>query len=553
MVSCQPPAGSTTRRATLPAVQQPRVAETGSTGPVSGAQSAFRGRVASTSSTTSTRGPEPAYTDGHFRFIAKVLLRKGLPWVAIREVLGSLNLNWQGNLRNWGRVTLELAVKQDATKLLSMATLQGNANIVQYAVRHKADPNAKMGIVMITALERHDERFVSLLLELNAAADPRGFGSRELISACVDGRVGMVKILVDRVKLGGDAPFALIPSSSSPYLWHPLLCKGPHKRTVGEDALLAAVSMNHIEIAEILLEKGVPASTEQNLALRWAAGRGYLCMVQLLLKHNADIRASFDEPLRAACQCGHIDVVELLLAAGADPTARDGQSLVLAASFGYLGIVEILMEKIVDVGVRSQALVAAASGGHSSTASYLLHHGQADPNVDDSSPLKCAARNRNVELVKELLLCGAVATSARTPALTGAARRGFSDVVEVLLREGKCSPTDHKMEAFAAAAEEGHVDILLQMLEVVTDESQVCEAIAIALLSSGKALKAVFNALLRVVQARRIRIASVTECLQRVEAPVQLSPNMRQPRSQAVALTREDVLEFMMSISGDML
>ncbi|HMA11310.1 MAG TPA: ankyrin repeat domain-containing protein [Steroidobacteraceae bacterium] len=212
----------------------------------------------------------------------------------------------------------------------------------------------------------------------------------------------------------------------------PLLLAGtgsdPNTRgAFGTPPLHWRVDADDLEGARKLLQAGADANalTERGISpLSLAVANGNAPMVALLLKHGA--KAGQSEPtgeslLMMAAQVGEPAVVKLLLDHGAEVNARDPQ-------FGQT------------------ALMFAARAGHASIASMLLARG-ADPNLATKPGDPPAWVRPNSQpgfgFGVGIIRGGTPADRGRRdPAAGGmtalhfAARQGFSDVAEVLVKAG---------------------------------------------------------------------------------------------------------------------
>lgn len=113
-----------------------------------------------------------------------------------------------------------------------------------------------------------------------------------------------------------------------------------------ESPLTLAACGGHVELAELLLERGAnieEVNDEGYTPLMEAAREGHLCVVKTLLKHHALVNAKTEETQEtaltlAACG-GFLDVVDLLLKAGADIELGASTPLMEAAQEGHLQVV----------------------------------------------------------------------------------------------------------------------------------------------------------------------------------------------------------------------
>lgn len=99
----------------------------------------------------------------------------------------------------------------------------------------------------------------------------------------------------------------------------------------GWTPLIAAVEGGHIEVAKLLLKRGVDVNkTSKDIKftpLHYAVHNGDLDMVKLLIKHNADLNKQttvFKEtPLHIAMKKDYKDIIEVLLRSGSKTTIPD--------------------------------------------------------------------------------------------------------------------------------------------------------------------------------------------------------------------------------------
>lgn len=195
----------------------------------------------------------------------------------------------------------------------------------------------------------------------------------------------------------------------------------------GTPALHWRVDADDLEGARKLLKTGADANalTERGIsALSLAVANGNAQMVGLLLKHHAKADAS--EPtgetlLMRAAQVGEPAVVQLLLAHGAQVNARDPQygqtALMFAARAGHAPVASMLLARGAEVNLATKRGDPPAWVKPNSQAGYGFGIGI----IRGGTP---ADRGR------------------RDPAPGGmtamhyAARQGFTDVVEMLLKAG---------------------------------------------------------------------------------------------------------------------
>ena len=181
-----------------------------------------------------------------------------------------------------------------------------------------------------------------------------------------------------------------------------------------DSPLLAALSGNHIQVAEFLLRHGgnVDIQGEQGLTpLQMSLepdifDAADVNVVLFLLRHGANVNArgsNHSTPLHLATLFVYFDIVQLLLENGADVDSRDDKGrtpLHLLRSYDdEEDITRLLLERGANVNAKDKdgatPLLMAASWGYASIAQILLEHG-ADPD----------AKNSDYQTALHLLLTG---------------------------------------------------------------------------------------------------------------------------------------------------
>ena len=146
---------------------------------------------------------------------------------------------------------------------------------------------------------------------------------------------------------------------------------------------------------------------KKNKELIWAASHGHIEVVELLLDRGANIHVNNDDALIWAARNGHIEVVKLLLDSGADIQAKYDKALIYASNNDNIEVVKLLLDRGVGINaVKNYALKWAANKGHIEIVKFLLDSG-ADIHADNEYALKWAANNDHIKVVKLLLDRGA--------------------------------------------------------------------------------------------------------------------------------------------------
>jgi excisionase family DNA binding protein len=239
----------------------------------------------------------------------------------------------------------------------------------------------------------------------------------------------------------------------------------------GRTALLIAASQGHTYIVQILLEQGADPHVKDNVgttALASAEARGYSRIVSLLKASSAHGEAEEISPfkienngaahspisLQRAVDSGDVPGINALIAAGADVNTRteDGWTpLMLATIKGHTEIVLALLKQGADVNARNKkgwtALMFAVSMGDLDTMRALLAGGRAEIDARDNdgkTALMQATGENNIESLRVLIEAQAdvnVVDRLGETALTIAARRGYTEVVELLKKAGAMGDT----------------------------------------------------------------------------------------------------------------
>jgi len=252
----------------------------------------------------------------------------------------------------------------------------------------------------------------------------------------------------------------------------------------GQTPLHRAVPMGHIDVAELLLNKGanINAKTQSDetgyTSLQLAADRGQLDMVKLLVAKGADVNTKRqkeghkDRTAKSyALGRNYKEIVEFLYAHGADIP-----KIHLAAYRGHLETVKSLIEGGTEVDAKDDdgtPLHYAAMAGHEAIARFLI---DATANVNARNrngwtPLHFAAIGGSAEVARMLVARGADiearSDNGQTPLLRAAAE-GSKGVIEVLLDNGAgvniADPT-YGWTPLHYAARYGHRDVVELLLD----------------------------------------------------------------------------------------
>ena len=173
------------------------------------------------------------------------------------------------------------------------------------------------------------------------------------------------------------------------------------KAQFGETLLHAAVSNNHKEIAELLIQEGADVNAvamddvfSEKTPLDAANNHNQGAVAVWLRKHGGKTREELEAPIDAAKK-GDIETVKQHLATGADVNYRNknGDTLLnYAALLGHKEIVELLIENGADMNAKGLA---------------------------DWTPLHLAAQNKQEQIVQLLIANGAEVNPYTSPGFGG--------------------------------------------------------------------------------------------------------------------------------------
>jgi len=213
-----------------------------------------------------------------------------------------------------------------------------------------------------------------------------------------------------------------------------------------------------------------------------AAKEGYLEKVKMLLEKDPQLINTKDEngrtPLHWACRGVHMKVVEYLIKNGAEIDSKDSDDttpLHTAAYYGHFEIAKLLVEKDADINAKDHKkftpLHYTGYDGFANVARLLIDN-SADIevlNIRNRTPLILTARESgDIEILSYLLKNGANINAVdkyHDTALTLAAWRGFSDAVNLLIKNGAELPKNKtKLQSLMIIAADKKLDVLFYYL-----------------------------------------------------------------------------------------
>ena len=288
--------------------------------------------------------------------------------------------------------------------------------------------------------------------------------------------------------------------------------------TPGDSPVADAAMMGDLDEVRLLLSGGADvnaAHADGMTALHWAAENAHTEMSSLLVTAGANLEAVTRiggyTPLHLATRKGSRGVASSLLEAGADPRAETETGKVtplhFAASAGEVGLTSSLIAHGVDVDVRESTwgqtpLIFASSAGHLDVVHVLLSSG-ADaslttkvvdiPVLDEVDRTARTVRNEMLEAFKSAAMGGpswrpepnqvraavqaaqqvqrsltSVPDAPEREEQPGAQLEAPLGYTELVGRQGGLTPLLH-------AVREGHVDIVLALVDFGADINQVSD------------------------------------------------------------------------------
>jgi ankyrin repeat protein len=272
------------------------------------------------------------------------------------------------------RANLNAHATGDRRSALHLAAADGNFEMCEFLLEHKADVHAK---------------------------DRWGGGA--LGDAMRGGHTKITKLLQAHGALGGDDD----PRSTS---------------MSNAEKMCQAASRGDIEAIKKLVGQGCPvneADYDKRSPLHLAAAEGHLQVVEFLILYGADVRSRDrwgGDPLKDALRGGHAKVQQVLRKAGARGGTDDhsdhmdmGDRMCHSAAKGNLEQIQKLVAKGASVDAcdydKRSALHLSAAEGHYEVVCFLLDH-KADARCVDrwgGTPLKDAVRGGHRKVQERIL------------------------------------------------------------------------------------------------------------------------------------------------------
>lgn len=406
---------------------------------------------------------------------------------------------------------------------LQAAALGGRLEIVQLLLKHGARINhvvGSHGTALSAAASNGQDDVVRLLLGAGADVNiPGGYFGYSLVASAEFDETMISSGPLDSVsRLFVPSAPELTIELGKQNVTERLIVAGANIVDQGPAALSKAAEKGHKKVVDLLLAHGAQFDSTTLSEAIWTQNAD---IAEIAIRHGADPNRSDENgrtPLYSAVNYYKRDLVSALLKGGADPNlpALDGswssptRCLHVACADGRLSLVKELLENGADPNlpgtiqagqqcrfggygshsVQGSALHAvcttSAGGGirkHQNTnqveiVSLLLEHGADIDQVNEHGwtalEFTCSRMRQDHDaynIASTLISAGAdihASSSENSGPLEAAARHGFLDIMELLLKNGVDDET-HKQSALQVAAEYGHKEILKYLINAGVD------------------------------------------------------------------------------------
>ncbi|XP_071636453.1 uncharacterized protein [Temnothorax longispinosus] len=379
----------------------------------------------------------------------------------------------------------------DGCTSLHYAAENGHEKIANILLKHGANVNAvdksyNNTPLHYAALDGH-EGIVTALLENKANANIATFTGRTPLHFAAQN--GHLEIVVALLKHGVDI-CAKDQNNATPLHYAAesghnevakLLIKNRAQINVKANnnmtPLHVAAQEGHEDIINLLIKNRAEVDTKTHdgrTPLHIASLKGYKDIIDILIKNNAEVNAKTYNgitPLHLAARNGQRDAIVSLIKNKAKVNTRDNNGITplhAAVVEGHKDIVNLLIKNKAQVDARDftdiTPLLAAVKVGNKEIVEILVANG-ANVNVksNNMTPLFSAIEHNHKEIVEVLLANGVNVDAECIKSLSLAVLAGYSDIVEILLKNKilvNTKITDMKFTLLHLAAKRGHKDIV---------------------------------------------------------------------------------------------
>ncbi|MCP4451593.1 MAG: hypothetical protein GY809_09045 [Planctomycetes bacterium] len=391
----------------------------------------------------------------------------------------------------------DVRAKRKGSTALIEASFNDHTDVVRILLIHGLDVDARSDTgltALMAACGKGHIDTARALIELGANVNLKGHMDKTaLMTASFEGRAEMVRLLVTSgAKVNvvtSDGKTSLLTGSHQGHLdvVKALLnagAEGDTKDQLGRTALMEAAFLGHADIVRQLIEHGADvnlADKKKGTALIFAAMRGHVEAVEIILSKTVDVNArdlAGQTALMLATKRGYVEIINALLSHKADPNVKDQAGypiLTYAIRLNHLPIIKSLVRHGADVNAQgptqSTPLMAASVLGFDPIVDFLIVNGaDVHAKIDlGLNSLMSAAMHGHAATVRKLLDYGADinAQADSLDALLMATYKGSTDTVKVLLEYAinRDIPLSSVDTALIDAARRGYLEIVVLLLK----------------------------------------------------------------------------------------
>lgn len=279
-------------------------------------------------------------------------------------------------------------------------------------------------------------RLVLFLLKENPIKDTLNSG---LIEAIENNHVDIVELLIEKgadIHLYDKRHFYLVCKMGY-FSILKIMIKSDNNNNFNynhiDEGMVNALKNNHQEIVKFFIDKGFEINTASDELLSALYNLNDLEFIKSLIKNDANLHWYSKKHLFYACMSGKIEIVNYLFDCGVSLNRNNDELLMRVCACGYLDIVKLLIAKGANVySCQNIGLIVASEYGHVDVVSYLLTFYSND-SVNLDEPLLNASEKGHVEIVKLLIAKGAKPLTYFNNALLLAIENNHLDVIKILL------------------------------------------------------------------------------------------------------------------------
>lgn len=262
-----------------------------------------------------------------------------------------------------------------------------------------------------------------------------------------------------------------------------------------DSALADAAGRGHLDIVELLLNKGADPNIGEPTPLYWAAHDGYLNIVKLLIKRGAKVKSKEggDALFAASGSDEKLAIAKILIENGADLDHFGkeglpllGSPLMRAVYEGQAEMVKLLLNSGANINAAGKdgetCLFSAVSRHNSAMAKWLIQQG-AKVNLKNSNgftPIVFAVVDEDLALVKLLEDNGATIDDIDLQLAVAIMRKNRQTVDALLAKNAKADLKKlgeyNVVSPMIMAAKRGDVEILQKLLSHGADPNVVIDA-----------------------------------------------------------------------------